>query len=207
MNYEIIKKQFPSLLIGVFVGAGMFLLGQNTSLADRPNDAEIGFAQDMSVHHQQAIEMSFLVRERTDNQEIRSFAFDIINTQANQRGMMLGWLDLWQQPMTTTEKPMLWMQAAMDTMGHSQMSNSSTLGAYMPGMATKAEMNRLVNVDALEAEKLFLELMIRHHQGGVMMAEGVIDRSDNEVVTRLAETMVNGQQAEIDYMNELLTNY
>ena len=39
------------------------------------------------------------------------------------------------------------------------------------------------------------------------MAEGVIDRSDNEVVTRLAETMVNGQQAEIDYMNELLTNY
>jgi uncharacterized protein (DUF305 family) len=49
--------------------------------------------------------------------------------------------------------------------------------------------------------------MIRHHQGGVMMAEGVINRSDNETVTRLAQTMVDGQQAEIDYMNELLTTY
>tara|TARA_Y100001935_G_scaffold240880_1_gene229796 strand:- start:111 stop:290 length:180 start_codon:yes stop_codon:yes gene_type:complete len=57
------------------------------------------------------------------------------------------------------------------------------------------------------AEKLFLELMIRHHQGGVMMAEGVIERSDTETVTRLAQTMVNGQQAEVDYMNELLTTF
>ena len=71
MDYEIIKKQFPALLIGIFVGAGMFLLGQNTSLSNGPNEAEVGFAQDMSVHHQQAIEMSFLIRERTGNQAIR----------------------------------------------------------------------------------------------------------------------------------------
>ncbi|MEZ4194933.1 MAG: DUF305 domain-containing protein [Candidatus Paceibacterota bacterium] len=207
MKYQILKQNWLVVLLGVVVGMVIFLWGQNNQSGDTPNAAEIGFAQDMSVHHQQAIEMSFLVREKTDNQEIRSFAFDIINTQANQRGMMLGWLDLWQQPMTTTGRPMMWMQAAMDTMDHSQMSSSFTSGAYMPGMATKAEMEKLVNVDAIEAEKLFLELMIRHHQGGVMMAQGVIDRSDNEVVTRLAETMVNGQQAEIDYMNELLTNY
>lgn len=205
MDYEIIKKQFPALLIGIFVGAGMFLLGQNTSLSNGPNEAEVGFAQDMSVHHQQAIEMSFLIRERTGNQAIRGFAFDIINTQANQRGMMLGWLDLWQEPLTTTKKPMVWMAEGM-TMSD-QMMNDFTPGAYMPGMATKAEMDQLTTLEDSEAEKLFLELMIRHHQGGVMMAEGVINRSDNETVTRLAQTMVDGQQAEIDYMNELLTTY
>ena len=205
MNYAIIKKQFPALLLGVVVGASMFLLGQNTSPSNTPNEAEIGFAQDMSVHHQQAIEMSFLVRERTDNQDIRAFAFDIINTQANQRGMMLGWLDLWQQPLTASGKPMAWMADSMSMNG--QMNDSFTPGAYMPGMATIDEMDQLTSLESVAAEKLFLELMIRHHMGGVMMAAGVIERSGNETVTRLAQTMVNGQQAEMDYMNELLRTY
>lgn len=207
MNYQASKRQLPALLIGIVVGVGMFLLGQNSIPLDKPNEAEIGFAQDMSVHHQQAIEMSFLIREKTDNQEIRGFAFDIINTQANQRGMMLGWLDLWQQPLSTTKTPMMWMMDDMSSMDHSQMTKSFTPGAYMPGMATSGEMQTLAEATGADAEQLFLELMIRHHQGGVMMADGVIKRSDNETVTRLAQTMVNGQQAEIDYMNELLTNY
>ena len=201
------KKQLLALMLGVVVGASMFLFGLNTNLSNSPNEAEIGFAQDMSVHHQQAIEMSFLVRERTDRQDIRGFAFDIINTQANQRGMMLGWLDLWEKPLTTIKKPMMWMVDSMSSMNHSQMNDSFTSGAYMPGMATKAEVDQLVTLEDKAAEKLFLELMIRHHQGGVMMAEGVIERSDTETVTRLAQTMVNGQQAEIDYMNELLEQY
>lgn len=207
MSYKIIKKQLLALMLGVVVGASMFLFGLNTNLSNSPNEADIGFAQDMSVHHQQAIEMSFLVRERTDRQDIRGFAFDIINTQANQRGMMLGWLDLWEKPLTTIKKPMMWMVDSMSSMNHSQMNDSFTSGAYMPGMATKAEVDQLVTLEDKAAEKLFLELMIRHHQGGVMMAEGVIERSDTETVTRLAQTMVNGQQAEIDYMNELLEQY
>ncbi len=99
------------------------------------------------------------------------------------------------------------MVDSMSSMNHSQMNDSFTSGAYMPGMATKAEVDQLVTLEDKAAEKLFLELMIRHHQGGVMMAEGVIERSDTETVTRLAQTMVNGQQAEIVYMNELLEQY
>jgi len=206
MNNIEIQKQLPLLFVAVAVGIGMFLLGQSFASVDMPNDAEIGFAQDMSVHHQQAIEMSFIIREKTDNQEIRGFAFDIINTQANQRGMMLGWLDLWQQPMTNSDEPMAWMMDEMSSGGHSKMMQDFTPGAYMPGMATSEEMKTLANTSGVQAEQLFLELMIRHHQGGVMMADGVIQRSDNETITRLAQTMVNGQQAEIDYMNELLKN-
>lgn len=207
MNYQASKRQLPALFAGLVVGIGVFFLGQNSISSDEPNAAEIGFAQDMSVHHQQAIEMSFLMREKTDNQEIRGFAFDIINTQANQRGMMLGWLEMWGKPLSTTAQPMSWMMEDMSAMDHSQMTTGFTPGAYMPGMATSEEMRTFAEATGAEAEQLFLELMIRHHQGGVMMADGVIKRSDNETVTRLAQTMVNGQQAEIDYMNELLTNY
>ena len=207
MNYQSIKELLPTFLIGVVISVGMFLFGQTNSRANNPNEAEIGFAQDMSVHHQQAIEMSFLIRERTDNPAVRDFAFDIINTQANQRGMMLGWLDLWQQPPTATKKPMMWMADGMTAMNHGQMNGLFTTGAYMIGMATKVEMDQLAILEDGRAEIKFLELMIRHHQGGVMMAEGVIKRSNNETVTRLAQTMVNGQQAEIAYMNGLLKKY
>ncbi|MFE9253771.1 DUF305 domain-containing protein [Streptomyces sp. NPDC006879] len=72
--------------------------------------AEAGFARDMSVHHQQAVEMSFLVRERTQDEGVRRLAYDIANTQANQRGMMLGWLDLWGLPKVESARaPMTWM--------------------------------------------------------------------------------------------------
>ncbi|GAA1570071.1 DUF305 domain-containing protein [Streptomyces globosus] len=74
---------------------------------------DAGFARDMAVHHQQAVEMSFLVRDRTQDEAVRSLAYDIANTQANQRGMLLGWLDLWGLPKVLAgEPPMSWMAPA-----------------------------------------------------------------------------------------------
>lgn len=166
--------------------------------------AEAGFARDMSIHHQQAVDMSFLVRERSDNQEIRNFAYDIINTQATQRGMMLGWLDLWELPPTSTNKPMGWM---VEDMNMIEEDHNFTQGAIMPGMATKVEMDELRQSSGKDAEIMFLELMINHHQGGVEMAEGLVNRSNLESVSRLAQTMVDGQNSEIEYMQNLLDQY
>lgn len=74
---------------------------------------DAGFARDMAVHHQQAVEMSFIVRDRTQDEPVRSLAYDIANTQANQRGMLLGWLDLWGLPkVLADEPPMSWMSAS-----------------------------------------------------------------------------------------------
>lgn len=74
---------------------------------------DAGFAQDMAVHHQQAVEMSFIVRDRTQDEPVRGLAYDIANTQANQRGMLLGWLDLWGLPkVLADEPPMSWMSAS-----------------------------------------------------------------------------------------------
>lgn len=204
------KKQLAVLGIGIILAlvVGIFSTGLFTSNGDVPttNSAEAGFARDMSIHHQQAIDMSFLIRERTNNQEIRNFAYDIINTQAAQRGMMLGWLDVWNLSMTSTDTPMAWMQDDMQ-MNDMGTMHSFTPGAVMPGMATSGEVNQLRSLAGTDAEKLFLVLMIRHHQGGVMMAQGLVDRSDYEQVVRLAQTMVDGQQAEIEYMQKLLTQY
>lgn len=203
-------KKIPIFVIGIIVAFVFGTLSTGTiGSADKvpeTTSAEVGFARDMSIHHQQAIDMSFLIRERTDSQEIRNFAYDIINTQAAQRGMMLGWLDLWNLPPTSTDEPMVWMQSDMQ-MGNMEMMNSFTPGAIMPGMATREEMDKLRSLTGKDAEKLFLELMIRHHQGGVMMAQGLVDRSEYEQVVRLAQTMVDGQQSEIDYMQDLLTQY
>jgi uncharacterized protein (DUF305 family) len=53
----------------------------------------------------------------------------------------------------------------------------------------------------------FMELMIVHHQSAVEMANAIIERSDNEVVTRLAEAIIRTQQGEIDRMNLFIQEY
>ncbi|MER5640702.1 DUF305 domain-containing protein [Kitasatospora sp. NPDC002227] len=161
------------------------------------NDSpEAGFARDMSAHHQQAVDMSFIVRDRTQNEEVRNLAFDIINTQANQRGMMMGWLDQWGLPQSNGTTPMAWMK-----MDHTYEAHD---GSLMPGMATNTDLAKLRTLSGKDAEIFYLQLMIRHHTGGVEMAQGYVDLSSNAVEKRLAESMVNGQRAEIDLITQML---
>ena len=75
----------------------------------------------------------------------------------------------------------------------------------MPSMAAPGELAALEAATGAAAERLYLELMIRHHQGGVTMARAVLDRSGNVAVTSLARSVVTAQQSEIDYMFGLLT--
>lgn len=161
--------------------------------------ADAGFARDMSVHHQQAVEMSFIVRDRTKDEEVRRLAYDIANTQANQRGMMLGWLDLWGLPKTQADMaPMAWM--GMD-MGDDPAAED---GALMPGMATRAELDQLRKTSGRAAEVLYLKLMTAHHKGGIHMAEGCVAACEPGVERDLAQGMVDGQSAEIKLMADML---
>lgn len=160
------------------------------------DSADAGFARDMSVHHQQAVEMAYVVRDRTDDEDVRRLAYDIAQTQANQRGMLLGWLDLWDLPKVSADAPMTWMG-----MGDAPSAGE---GSLMPGMATDAEMKKLGTLDGEKAEVFFLQLMTAHHKGGIHMAEGCLDKCAVGVEKRLARTMVNGQQSEIDLMADML---
>ncbi|MFD3530819.1 DUF305 domain-containing protein [Streptomyces sp. NPDC058664] len=161
--------------------------------------ADAGFARDMSVHHQQAVEMSFIVRDRTQDEAVRRLAYDIANTQANQRGMMLGWLDLWGLPKVQSGvEPMTWMD-----MGGSGGTGPLD-GALMPGMATNARMDELRKASGREAEILYLKLMTEHHRGGVHMAEGCVQRCSVETERDLAQGMVDAQESEILLMADML---
>ncbi|MFI8320365.1 MULTISPECIES: DUF305 domain-containing protein [Streptomyces] len=157
--------------------------------------ADTGFSRDMAVHHQQAVEMSFVVRDNTDDEEVRTLAFDVINTQANQRGMMLGWLDMWQAPKVSTDGAMAWME------GH----GSGMAATEMPGMATREQLDRLRNAKGRDAEILYLQLMIPHHQGGVAMGQAAVKQAKDPQVKALAEGIVRAQQSEVDLMTQMLT--
>ncbi|MFB6707890.1 DUF305 domain-containing protein [Streptomyces sp. NPDC056333] len=191
--------------------------------APATDSADAGFARDMAVHHQQAVEMSFIVRDRTQDEEVRRFAYDIANTQANQRGMLLGWLDLWELPKVAAagQEPMAWMaahgglsggdghdMAGMDGMGDMTAGSGSGFtahdGALMPGMATRTELDRLRKADGKQAEILYLQLMTDHHKGGVAMARGCAELCTVKAERRLAKGMVEAQRSELDAMAQML---
>ncbi|MEU6299724.1 DUF305 domain-containing protein [Streptomyces erythrochromogenes] len=168
------------------------------------HSADAGFARDMSVHHQQAVEMSFIVRDRTQDEAVRTLAYDIANTQANQRGMMLGWLDLWGLPKVVAgEPPMSWMGSSSGHGGHAGHGPAKP-GALMPGMATKEELEQLGAASGRDAEVLFLQLMTDHHKGGVTMAEGCVQSCVTPVERELAQGMVDAQRSEITLMTDML---
>ncbi|MFH8486088.1 DUF305 domain-containing protein [Streptomyces longisporoflavus] len=170
--------------------------GSSGTSVPATESADAGFARDMATHHQQAVEMSYIVRDRTKDEEIRRLAYDIAQTQANQRGMLLGWLDLWELPKVPEKAPMEWM-------GMGDMPPGED-GALMPGMATNTELKKLGKLEGRAAEVRYLQLMIKHHKGGVHMAEGCVDRCEVGAEVRLARGMVASQESEIELMTGLL---
>ncbi|MCX4822654.1 DUF305 domain-containing protein [Streptomyces sp. NBC_01142] len=175
-----------------------------TSRTPSVDSADAGFARDMSVHHQQAVEMSFTVRDRTQDEEVRRLAYDIANTQANQRGMMLGWLDLWGLPKVSAgSEPMAWMNRDGGHGGHGG-GHQVEDGSLMPGMATTASLERLRKASDKQAEILYLQLMIAHHNGGVAMAEGCVQLCGVGTERDLAQGMVDAQRSEVELMLDLL---
>ncbi|TDE38123.1 DUF305 domain-containing protein [Actinomadura sp. 6K520] len=188
----------PTVVLAVLIlltGLTLIALTALRPGAPGTNDPEAGFARDMSTHHAQAVRMSFIVRDRTDDGDVRLLAYDIINTQQAQIGMMTAWLDEWELPKTDPGGAMRWMS------GHA--GHGGGAGA-MPGMATREQLADLEKASGEDAEVRYLRLMIAHHRGGVDMAEAVLARSGHDRVHRLAKTMVDGQRAEIGQMNAML---
>lgn len=176
--------------------------------ADDGPDA--GFASDMQNHHAQAVEMAFLIRDRTSDPTIRTIAYDIITSQQQQIGQMYGWLRLWGLPQTSSRPPMAWMNdgsnqggMGMPDAGDETRAALST-ARRMPGMATDAQLRSLRDATGREAEVLFLRLMIAHHRGGVAMASTARRLAESPEVRSLAGAIAAAQRAEITQMRQLL---
>ncbi|RFU37287.1 DUF305 domain-containing protein, partial [Actinomadura logoneensis] len=199
------RRAAIALVVAVAAVAALLVGWPQRSGRPASEGPEAGFARDMSVHHAQAVEMSFLVRDRTGDKAVRLLAYDIINTQQAQIGMMTAWLDGWGLPKADPAGPMRWMgHGAHGQAGGTGGAAGGSGAGTMPGMATAAQLAELGKASGRQAETLFLRLMIAHHRGGVAMAGAVLGRSGNAQVTRLARTMVEGQGAEITLMERML---
>lgn len=193
------------LLLGALLATAIWAPTARQSSMPAETSADAGFARDMGDHHQQAVDMAFIIRDKSADVTVRNVAFDIINTQATQRGMMMGWLQQWRLPQTTTRPALAWMNnSKKSTMDHSSMPSSTEHSGLMPGMASPEEIDKLRSLTGKEADVLFMQLMIRHHTGGISMAKGLLERSKRQEVRTLAQTIVNGQQAEIDLFTQML---
>ena len=174
--------------------AGVVSAGLITSPGD--NSPEAGFARDMSLHHAQAVKMGMLAYAKATNPEVKNEGYDIALTQQGQIGTMKAWLDKWHDSRSSTQAPMAWMP------------DGSTLllpDGRMPGMASDAELTKLNTVTGKDFDILFCQLMIRHHNGGIHMAESILKLSHNSDVVAMAQSILDGQQREIAIMQNLLS--
>jgi len=199
------------LLIGLAIlaiAALAFAVGRFTAfgasaapVTPTTDSADAGFARDMQVHHNQAVEMAMTIYGKTDDVGIRTLAYDMATAQSSQAGEMYGWLVQWGLPQSGG--PLMgWMADGSGSHDGHDVGPSATddeLRAAM-GMATDEELAALDGAAGPEAGCMFLELMIRHHQGAIDMVDAILERGEQPRVLAVARSMASVQQSEIDAM-------
>lgn len=149
------------------------------------NEADIAFAAGMIPHHQQALEMAEVAAERAADPKVKDLAGRIEKAQDPEIEQMSGWLREWGQPVPTPGG------------GHAGHSG-------MPGMMSDAEMGSLMKASGADFDRMFLEMMIRHHEGAIEMAKEEQTKGANAEAKRLAGSIATSQSAEIEEMRDLL---
>ena len=196
------------LLLGAAAGLLLRLPGSSATSVPGADSVDVGFAQDMSVHHQQAVQMASWERDHTTDPALKQLAFDIETAQLQQIGRMQGWLALWG---AATDPPggrhMAWMAGADHAHGAASPPGATSPGGVdvMPGMASSEQLRALRAASGPALDVLFLQLMLRHHQGGVEMLRYGADHASVPEVRNLAAQMLSSQTSESEYLGQLLT--
>ena len=169
-----------------------FMVGQESVGIDH-NDVDTGFLQDMRGHHEQAVAMSFIFLEAEGTHPgLRTIARSITFGQGIEIGRMIQMLrDLGEYEANMSGVAMNWMGMSADV-------------DDMPGMASDDDINRLANSSGVEADEAFVELMVRHHLGGIEMAEFAAERALSPEVRAMAASMAAAQTDEITEMRLLV---
>ena len=160
--------------------------------------ADMMFARMMIPHHQQAVQMSdmILAKQGIDPRVI-DLTKQIKAAQGPEIDQMQGWLTQWGMPASPTTPPSGSMMPGMP--GMDDMPG-------MQGMMSPADMQALQNAQGVEASKLFLTQMIKHHQGAITMAQNEIKNGQFPDAVALAKSIATSQQKEIDTMNQFLSS-
>jgi uncharacterized protein (DUF305 family) len=184
--------QPPSLLQAVGVAVALLFLGGAVGwllgageFDDDPSDVDVGFLQDMITHHEQALVMAWEAIAHAEDASTRSFAEEITFFQSREIGLMHALLIDWG--VSIDDRP----DEAMGWMG------MPVPVEQMPGLATDDQMDALAAAEGLDVDELFLDLMIRHHIGGVHMAADAAERASDPEVRDLAGLMEDHQRREV----------
>jgi uncharacterized protein (DUF305 family) len=147
------------------------------------NADDVTFAQQMVPHHSQALDMAKLVPSRSTDPKVLDLASRIEKAQDPEIQQMQTWLTTWGAGMS-----------GMPGMTHESM----------PGMMSDADLTKLDAAKGTEFDKMWLDMMIKHHQGAVDMAKTELSKGSNADAKTLAQKIIDGQQAEITEMQGLL---
>jgi uncharacterized protein (DUF305 family) len=190
-------------LVLLLVGASVGMLLRLPTGTPEPGPVDVGFSQDMTVHHLQAVTMAAWERDHTDDPVLLQLATDLERTQNNQVGQMQGWLALWDESALPIGGHMAWMDDPA-AHGHGAPVTDGGGVSRMPGMASEDELTRLRASTGPALDVLFLQLMLRHHQGGVEMLAYGAEHASVPQVRNLAAQMLGAQSSETEYLRQLL---
>lgn len=152
------------------------------------NEADVEFNTMMIPHHQQAVEMADLVGERTTNPQVRALADRIRGAQQPEIDEMTGRLKSW----------------GLGTPDHDMSGHGAQGHGGMAGMMTDEEMTAMSDARGAEFDRLWLEGMIRHHEGAVAMSDAELADGQDAASKALATRIRDAQKAEIAEMKGLL---
>jgi uncharacterized protein (DUF305 family) len=159
---------------------------------------DVEFMQGMIMHHAQAVEMSALIEERTENKTVRRIGARISQTQTDEINFMKQWLTLRGAQISPP------MPKMSDHQHHGNMAHNHK---QMPGMLTAKQMDALRKASGAEFDELFLKGMIEHHEGALMMVKELFETAgagqDAELFA-FATDVDGGQRAEIKIMQTIL---
>jgi uncharacterized protein (DUF305 family) len=195
-------------IAGITIGYGAWqTLTQPQNTIQTPSPVDIGFAQFMSIHHQQAISMAQIMLTGPETTPLKRMAQTIAYTQLRELGKMEAWLRIWGENSFPPSKSMGWMLLGKEPPSDALLQylidceNSPT---GMTGLATVAELDELRRLNGKAKDRQFLQLMLAHHKGGLPMAEFAAQNADVDAVRELAALMAREQAEELLHMHRAL---
>jgi uncharacterized protein (DUF305 family) len=178
----------------LILGAGIGYYFGDSSATPKTNKVDIGFLQDMRYHHDQAVQMAYFYQTSVSDPHPRLniIAEEILLSQQLENGRMVQLLRSFREvEANDTGTAMAWM-------GHAMPIDE------MDGLASQSELDSLAAASGDDASRIFATLMIKHHNGGVAMANYAIEYGSNSDVINMAKSMVTGQQAEVSQLQAIL---
>ncbi|WP_126688319.1 DUF305 domain-containing protein [Nocardioides ferulae] len=168
------------------------------------NDADVAFATDMIPHHAQALTLVDLTVGRRLSPELTGLAEQIRSAQAPEIEQMSDWLQEWGEEIPATGRDHVHAHGSEDE-GEAG-DEMDQMHGDMPGMVGSEDLDELESLKGEAFEERWLELMIGHHEGAIEMAQAAQEDGEFPGVVELAEAIEEGQQAEVDQMEQLLAD-